>query len=114
MRIKFPQILPLALALVATSSAGFAKELDLWFTPMSSEGPMKLPLTQWLKDKLPKDLPGVTVNNNYGPPVYQDGQQKFVVQGRKGKPDVIESVLEGMIAYQRAGLLDPLDDLFDK
>ena len=35
-------------------------------------------------------------------------------KGRKGKPDVIESVLEGMIAYQRAGLLDPLDDLFDK
>ena len=81
MRIKFPQILPLALALAATSSAGFAKELDLWFTPMSSEGPMKLPLTQWLKEKLPTDLPGVTVNNNFGPPVYQDGQQKFVVQG---------------------------------
>jgi multiple sugar transport system substrate-binding protein len=54
------------------------------------------------------------VGSNFGPPVYQDGQQKFVVQGRKGKPDVIESVLEGMIAYQRAGLLAPLDDLFDK
>ena len=58
MRIKFPQILPLALALAATTSAGFAKELDLWFTPMSSEGPMKAPLTKWMKESLPKELPG--------------------------------------------------------
>jgi len=114
MRMKFPCLLPLAIALVATASTGFAKELDLWFTPLSSEGPTKAPLTQWAKENLPKLLPGVTVGDNYGPPIYQDGQQKFVVQGRKGKPDVIESVLEGMIAYQRAGLLAPIDDLFDK
>jgi multiple sugar transport system substrate-binding protein len=114
MRIKFLHILPIVAALAATASVGFAAELDLWFTPMSSEGPMKAPLTQWLKEHLAKDLPGVTVGDNFGPPVYQDGQQKFIVQGRKGKPDVIESVLEGMIAYQRAGLLAPLDDLFDK
>ncbi|HEV3063752.1 MAG TPA: sugar ABC transporter substrate-binding protein [Chthoniobacterales bacterium] len=114
MRIKFPYILPIIAALAATASVGFAAELDLWFTPLSSEGPMKAPLTKWLKESLPKELPGVTVADNYGPPIYQDGQQKFVVQGRKGKPDVIESVLEGMIAYQRAGLLAPIDDLFDK
>jgi ABC-type glycerol-3-phosphate transport system substrate-binding protein len=114
MRIKFLHILPIVAALATTASVGFAAELALWFTPMSSEGPMKAPLTQWLKEHLSKDLPGVTVGDNFGPPVYQDGQQKFVVQGRKGKPDVIESVLEGMIAYQRAGLLAPLDDLFAK
>jgi multiple sugar transport system substrate-binding protein len=114
MRIKFLNVLPIVAALAATASVGFAAGLDLWFTPMSSEGPMKAPLTQWLKEHLSKDLPGVTVGDNFGPPVYQDGQQKFVVQGRKGKPDVIESVLEGMIAYQRAGLLAPVDDLFAK
>ena len=75
---------------------------------------MKEPMIKWLKEHLPTKLPGVTVNDNFGPPVYQDGQQKFVVQGRKGKPDVIEAVLEGMIAYQRAGLLAPIDDLFEK
>jgi ABC-type glycerol-3-phosphate transport system substrate-binding protein len=116
MRIKFRHLLPLAVAVAATtvSSPGFAKELDLWFTPLSSEGPVKASLTQWAKEDLPKLLPGVTVGSNYGPPVYQDGQQKFIVQGRKGKPDVIESVLEGMIAYQRAGLLAPLDSFFDQ
>jgi multiple sugar transport system substrate-binding protein len=114
MRIKFPHLLPIAAALATTMSVGFATELDLWFTPMSSEGPMKEPILKWMKDTLPKELPGVTVGDNYGPPIYQDGQQKFIVQGRKGKPDVIEAVLEGMIAYQRAGLLAPVDDLFNK
>jgi hypothetical protein len=46
MRIKFAHILALAVALVTATLAGFAKELDLWFTPLSSEGPMKAPLTQ--------------------------------------------------------------------
>jgi ABC-type glycerol-3-phosphate transport system substrate-binding protein len=114
MRIKFPHLLSFAVALATTTLAGSAKELDLWFTPLSAEGPMKAPLTQWLKEHLPEKLPGVTLNSNFGPPIYQDGQQKFIVQGRKGKPDVIESVLEGMIAYHRAGLLEPIDELFDK
>ena len=61
MRIKFPHILPLAVALAATASVGFATELDLWFTPLSAEGPMKAPLTKWMKEHLPKELPGVTV-----------------------------------------------------
>ena len=114
MRIKFPHVLPIAAALATTMSVGFATEIDLWFIPMSSEGPMKEPLLKWMKDTLPKELPGITVGDNYGPPIYQDAQQKFIVQGRKGKPDVIEAVLEGMIAYQRAGLLAPVDDLFDR
>ena len=81
---------------------------------MSTEGPPKAPLLQWNKENFPKLLPGITVGENYGPPIYQDAQQKFIVQGRRGKPDVIEGVLEGMIAYQRAGLLEPLDDYFSK
>ena len=77
MRIKFPHILPLVAAFAATAS--LAAELDLWFTPMSAEGPMKEPLLKWMKETLPKQLPGVTVGDNYGPPIYQDGQQKFIV-----------------------------------
>ncbi|MGA8660425.1 MAG: sugar ABC transporter substrate-binding protein [Chthoniobacterales bacterium] len=114
MRVKFPQILPVLVAFAATAAVGFTKELDLWFVPLSSQGPLKEPLLKWFKERLPQALPGVTVGDNFGPPIYQDAQQKFIVQGRTGKPDVIESVLEGMIAYQRAGLLAPLNDLFDQ
>lgn len=91
-----------------------AKDLDLWFIPMSNNGPAKGPLTKWMSENMPKLLPGVTVPDNYGPPIYQDAQQKFIVQGRRGKPDVIEGVLEGMIAYQKAGLIEPLDSQFDQ
>src|SRR3984885_3172395 len=100
-----------AFALVAPSQA---KDLELWFIPMSQDGPAKGPLTKWVNENLPKLIPGVTVPNNYGPPIYQDAQQKLIVQGRRGKPDVIEGVLEGMIAYQKAGLIAPIDSEFDK
>ena len=86
MRIKFPHILPLAVALAATTSAGFATELDLWFTPLSAEGPMKAPLTQWLKEHLPKDLPGITVGNNFGPPVYRTGNKSLSFKVAKANP----------------------------
>ncbi len=111
---RFPQRLVVAAILLGSAVSGFSRDLDLWFIPMSTEGPSKAPLLQWAKENFPKLLPGITVGDNFGPPIYQDAQQKFIVQGRKGKPDVIESVLEGMIAYQKAGLLAPLDDLFNQ
>lgn len=115
MRIRFSHLLMVAAAFFSTAASGVSKEIDLWFIPMSTEGPAKVPLLNWAKENFPKDLPkGVTVANNYGPPIYQDAQQKFIVQGRRGKPDVIEGVLEGMIAYQKAGLIEPLNDLFDQ
>jgi multiple sugar transport system substrate-binding protein len=95
-------------------AASQAKDLELWFVPMSQDGPAKGPLTKWVSENVPKLLPGVTLANNYGPPIYQDAQQKLIVQGRRGKPDVIEAVLEGMIAYQKAGLIAPIDSEFDK
>ncbi len=101
--------------LVLTTSFGTAKELELWFVPMSQEGPAKPSLLKWMNESLPKLLPeDVTVVENYGPPIYQDAQQKLIVQGRRGKPDVIEGVLEGLIAYTRAKLVEPLDDRFNE
>jgi len=115
MNITFPRFLTILAAVASTAAVTLAKEVDLWFVPMSAENPFKEPILKWVKENFPKMLPKeVTVGDNYGPPIYQDAQQKFVVQGRNGKPDVIESVLEGMIAYQKAGLLEPMDGYFDK
>ena len=115
MQIRLSKSLAGTVALLWMASFGMAKDIDLWFIRMTSEGPAKAPLLQWVKENFPKDLPkGVAVADNYGPPVYQDAQQKFIVQGRRGKPDVIEGVLEGMIAYQKAGLIAPLNEQFDQ
>lgn len=115
MHIRSPRRILVAASLLASAALSFSKDIDLWFVPMSQEGPQTPGLLQWMKETLPKELPqGVTVPANYGPPIYQDAQQKFIVQGRRGKPDVVEGVLEGMIAYQKAGLITPIDDLFDQ
>ena len=66
-----------AFALVAPSQA---KDLELWFIPMSQDNPAKGPLTKWVSENVPKLVPGVTVANTYGPPIYQDAQQKLIVQ----------------------------------
>ncbi|MBV8588179.1 MAG: sugar ABC transporter substrate-binding protein [Verrucomicrobia bacterium] len=105
----------LAVTFLATVSLVPAKELTVWFTPWAANGPLKPVGLAWVKDKLPSYLPkDVTIGSDYGPPIYQDGQQKFLVQGRRGSPDVIESVLEGLISYVRAGLIEPVDEQFDK
>jgi ABC-type glycerol-3-phosphate transport system substrate-binding protein len=115
MRIRSPHRVLVAASLLASAVFSFSKEIDLWFVPMSQEGPQTPSLLAWVKEHFPKELPqGVTVPGNYGPPIYQDAQQKFIVQGRRGKPDVIEGVLEGMIAYQKAGLIAPIDDLYNQ
>jgi multiple sugar transport system substrate-binding protein len=115
MRRISAQVLATVVALAVSSALATAKEIELWFIPMSAEGPQKATLLEWAKEDLPKLLPeGITVSDNFGPPIYQDAQQKFIVQGRRGKPDVIEGVLEGMIAFHRAGLLAPLDEYLDK
>jgi ABC-type glycerol-3-phosphate transport system substrate-binding protein len=116
MLIRSPhRLLLVGASLLVTASLVFSKqEIDLWFVPMSQEGPQTPGLLAWAKEHFSKDLPCVTVPGNYGPPIYQDAQQKFIVQGRRGKPDVIEGVLEGMIAYQKASLIAPIDDLFNQ
>jgi len=102
-------------AFLANVSFLSAKELNLWFVPWSADSPMKTVGPGWAKERLPSMLPkDVTVASDFGPPIYQDGQQKFLVQGRRGIPDVIEGVLEGMISYQRANLLEPVNEQFDK
>jgi multiple sugar transport system substrate-binding protein len=113
MRIRSSHFVFAAAFLLGSAVLSLGKDIDLWFVPMSQEGPQTPGLLKWMKETLPKELPqGVAVPANYGPPIYQDAQQKFIVQGRRGKPDVIEGVLEGMIAYQKAGLIAPVDDLF--
>jgi hypothetical protein len=69
MRKSTFHLLAVVVPLLFMTSLGNTKEVELWFTPMSSEGPAKAPLLKWTEENFPKLLPqGVTVGDNYEPP----------------------------------------------
>src|SRR5258708_13253356 len=102
------------LSAFAFAAAGQAKDLELWFIPMSQDGPAKGPLTKWVSENLPKLVPGVTVPNNYVPPIYQDAQQKLIDQGGRGKPDGTKGFLAALYAYQKPRFTQPTTPTFHK
>ena len=90
-----------------------AQEMTLWYSPLVYENPAREPLVAWVEENAPSFLPeGVSIAQDYGPPTYSEVEQRFIVQGRSGKPDVVEGVLENMIALQAAGLIEPVTEQF--
>src|SRR6266566_6921949 len=67
----------------------------------------------WLKKNAPIALPNVQIAGDYGPGVYATMQSKYLVQARSGTPDIIEGLLENIVAYIKAGLITPLNDRFN-
>jgi hypothetical protein len=56
------RILLVAAGLFVSTGLVLSKEIDLWFVPMSQEGPQTPGLLAWIKEHFSKDLPkGVTV-----------------------------------------------------
>lgn len=91
-----------------------AQELTLWYSPLVYENPARAPLAAWVEENAPSYLPeGYTLAQDYGPPTYSEVEQRYIVQARSGKPDVVEGVLENMIALQKAGLIQPVTEEFE-
>ena len=67
----------------------------------------------WLKKTAPPALPNVQIPSDYGPGPYATMQSKYLVQARSGTPDIIEGLLENIVAYIKAGLITPLNDRFN-
>ena len=84
--------------------------IQRWFTRAPREPPSK----RGSKRNVPAALPeGFTLAQDFGPPTYDEVEQRYIVQARSGKPDVVEGVLENMIALQKAGLIQPLTEQFE-
>ena len=95
-------------------SVSFAQEITLWYSPMVYESPTRVPLKAWVEENVPAALPeGYTLAQDFGPPTYDEVEQRYIVQARSGKPDVVEGVLENMIALQKAGLIQPVTEQFE-
>ena len=90
-----------------------AQELTLWYSPLVYENPAREPLVDWVEENAPTYLPeGYSLSQDYGPPTYSEVEQRYIVQGRSGKPDVLEGVLENMISLEAAGLIEPVTEQF--
>ena len=62
MRKSILPLLSIVVGLVFTTTPAHTKEIDFWFTPMSTEGPAKAPLLKWTQENFPKLLPqGITI-----------------------------------------------------
>jgi len=86
----------------------FASPLNLWHTQL---------VVEWAGRAECVDLFESTVNldveKDYGPALYRDALQNFIIQSRTGNPDVIELVLEQMFTLAKGSLILPLDEYWE-
>jgi ABC-type glycerol-3-phosphate transport system substrate-binding protein len=85
--------------------------LSFWNMPFVTQEVSPEYVLKWEED-IKTALPNAEVDNFYGPGKYKDQRDKFLLQAKSGKPDVIEGLLEDVAVYVEKGLIDPLDDRF--
>ncbi len=85
----------------------------MWAVPFASASVNAALYDPWLAATAPRALPNVQIAGDYGPGQYAPMQSKFLVQARSGTPDIIEGLLENIVAYIRAGDIAPLGDRFN-
>lgn len=100
------------LVLMLSVSAASAQELVFWNWPYDVE-PMRSEFVPWVQENVKDHLPeGYELRDDYGPVTYDELRKLYILQARSGQPDVIEGLLENVVAYKRAGLIQPVTDLF--
>jgi maltose-binding protein MalE len=85
-----------------------AEELVLWHTSFVNEWGGREKLVNYFEENT-----NLNVSNDYGPALYRDVAQKLIIQGKTGKPDVIEGTLEQLITYAKADLIMPLNNFWE-
>ncbi len=95
----------------AEEPAAEAVSLTFWNMPFVTQEVSPEYVANWEADAV-DTLPGVTVDNFYGPGKYKDQRDKFLLQAESGTPDVIEGLLEDTAAYVQQGSIVPLDEMF--
>jgi len=86
--------------------------LSFWNMPFVTQEVSPSYVLKWEEDAKTA-LPNYVVDNFYGPGKYADQRDKFLLQAKSGRPDVIEGLLEDVAVYVEKGLIEPLDDYFN-
>jgi ABC-type glycerol-3-phosphate transport system substrate-binding protein len=93
-------------------SASAKASLSFWNMPFVTQEVSPEYVNLWEKD-VKTALPDFDVDNFYGPGKYKDQRDKFLLQAKSAKPDVIEGLLEDTAVYVQKGMIEPLDDFFN-
>lgn len=101
-------------ALQSMSARAAAKTtVTMWAVPYATASTNAALYDPWLAKNAPKALPDVQIASDYGPGTYAAMQSKYLVQAKSGIPDIIEGLLENIVAYIRAGDIAPLTSRFN-
>ena len=87
-------------------------KLSFWNMPFVTQEVSPKYVLKWEEDAKTA-LPDYVVDSFYGPGKYADQRDKFLLQAKSGKPDVIEGLLEDVAVYVAKGLIEPLDAYFN-
>jgi ABC-type glycerol-3-phosphate transport system substrate-binding protein len=87
-------------------------KLTFWNMPFVTQEVSPAYVAKWEKDAKTR-LKNYTIENFYGPGKYADQRDKFLVQAKSGKPDVIEGLLEDVAVYVEKDSIEPLDSYFN-
>ncbi len=88
--------------------------VTVWASPfVYGIGPDAKLMDPFIQANIAKALPTIQLSTDYGPGPYAQMESKYLVQARTGTPDVIEGLLENVVAYVRAGDILPVTDRFN-
>jgi ABC-type glycerol-3-phosphate transport system substrate-binding protein len=110
--VGFAALFIIAGFLEPISQAHAKKSLSFWNMPFVTQEVSPEYVNNWEKD-VKTALPNCSVDNFYGPGKYKDQRDKFLLQAKSAKPDVIEGLLEDTAVYVQKGLIEPLDAYFE-
>lgn len=111
-KFKILIIILLVFTLLASGSVAAEKvKLSFWNMPFVTQEVSPKYVNLWEQDAKTQ-LPNYEIDNFYGPGKYKDQRDKFLLQAKTGKPDVIEGLLEDTAVYVNNDIIEPLDSYF--
>jgi hypothetical protein len=89
-------------------------DVTVWAAPLVyGVGPDAKLMDPYLQTGLAKALPNVQLASDHGTGMYASMESKYLIQAKTDTPDIIEGLLENIVAYIRACDIVPVDAQFN-
>lgn len=95
----------------AAFSANDNPSVTFWNMPFVTHE-VSTDYVHWFEDYFAKNYPNVDLSTAYGPGAYRGMKQKYIMQAKSGKPDVIEGVFSNLPVYIKGEKIQPITKQF--